>query len=359
MSQHEHPPGPAGTPSPQGSMTLARSVAGVLARLPGCLADEDARRRLMSVAKLLPAGLTRGPLGLELRLAGPTQVDLFGAVAPTDPALPALAAALEEPPGLPGWGRPEAAAQLGETLRRWAAGEGALPAVTRYVLIECDSPAAVGAAIPPPSVFLSPRGSRDVLLADQRPNAFHRSTAATTRATAELSGTWPDPTTAEALQIVVDALPEPGEVFAVGAMVSRDAGTSMRVAVRRVTPDGARSLLRSLGRPAQAEIIADLARRVPAPRHAVAFEVGPGAEQRVGLEVSPPQDWKTCDPSGWPALLDHLVEHGLAAPDRAGEVLGLIDAAGEPLWGLAHVKVAADEAGMLPGAKLYVGLLHR
>lgn len=357
MPHHEHVSGRHA--SPAGTGTLAPSVAAALDRLPACLADDDSRIRATAAAELLPADLTRGPLGLEIRLAGPPQVDLFGAVARTDPAFEALVTALEEPLGPHVWSRPEAASHLAATLRRWGAGEGALPAVTRYVLIECDAPAAVGGAVPPPSVFLSPRGSRDQVRPDQPPNVFHRNTVATTIATAELSGTWPDPATGAALQTVVDTLDEPGEVFAVGAMVSRDAGASMRVAVRRVTPEGTRRLLHSIGREPQGDILADLAAAVPAPRQAVAFEVGPGAEQRVGLELSPPQDWKRCDPTGWPALLDDLVARGVADAARAEHVVGLIDDDGDPLWGLAHVKVAADDQGLLPVAKLYVGLLHR
>ena len=91
----------------------------------------------------------------------------------------------------------------------------------------------------------------------------------------------------------------------------------------------------------------------------VAFEVGPGSEKRVGLELSPGLDWKQATAEGWPELLGEMVGGGFAAAERAECVPGLIDPHGNPLWGLAHVKIAADHTGMMPGSKLYVGLQYR
>ena len=108
----------------------------------------------------------------------------------------------------------------------------------------------------------------------------------------------------------------------------------------------------------QAEVIAERARRSCAERAVIAFEVGPGAEARVGLELSPREDWKLASLRAWPELLAELVAAGEADPARADVVTGLVHPGGPTTWGLAHVKVAADERGMLPGSKLYVGLLH-
>jgi hypothetical protein len=180
----------------------------------------------------------------------------------------------------------------------------------------------------------------------------------TTIAAAELSGVWPDPATAEALARLSDALPPTADIFAVGAMISRDAGASMRVAMRRLTPDQTFAVLTAMGRPVQAEVLAAWAQHTSAVRQAVALEIGPGAEHRVGLELAPDHDWKRSCLDGWPQLLDELVSQGLAVPARAARVAALVDSSGRPRWGLAHVKIAAGNDGLLPGSKLYVGLLH-
>lgn len=133
----------------------------------------------------------------------------------------------------------------------------------------------------------------------------------------------------------------------------------MRIAIRRLEPESIHTVLRAAGYPRQADLLAEWAATTPANKQALHFEIGPGAESRVGLELSPAHDWKQARMQGWPELLDHLISRSVADPDRAAVVTGLIDPVGNPLWGLAHVKVAADESGMLPVAKLYVGLLHR
>jgi hypothetical protein len=191
-----------------------------------------------------------------------------------------------------------------------------------------------------------------------KPNAFQARPDLATMAAAELSGVWPDPTTASALADLSEALPDTADVFAVGAMISRDAGASMRVAVRRLTADQTHDVLTRCGFPRQAEVLAGWAGPTSARRRAVAFEIGPGAERRVGLELAPDHDWKQCLLNGWPELLDEIVTAGLADPRRAALVPGLVDADSDPAWGLAHVKIGADDAGLLPGSKLYVGLAH-
>ena len=335
--------------------TLADAIARILARLPRPLADDSARSRLMKVAAQLPAEFLGGPIGLELRLAGPTEVDLFAAALPGDATFTALIDAL----GRPGWADTDRAVALGRTLAAWQRGSGQLPLVARYLLVEADAPPAAEAPVSVPSIFLAPRGAHDHWRAGMPPNAFQSRPETTTRAAAELSGVWPDPATAESLRKVADTLPETADIFAVGAMISRASGASMRVAVRRLSPDQTRELLRAVDRPRQADLIADYCARTCATRQVVAFEVGPGAEQRVGLELSPQLDWKQASAEGWRELLEEMVGGGFATPERAECVPGLIDPHGNPLWGLAHVKIAADGTGMMPGSKLYVGLQHR
>lgn len=324
-----------------------------LARLPDVLADGPARDAACAVARRLPAVLTRGPLGLELRLAGPTVVDVFAAAAPLDPSFHGLIEALR----VPGWADPQRAADLAEVLERWSRREGTIPLVARYLLVEADAPAP-GEAVAVPSIFLAPRNPRDVYRPGMPLNAFQARPDVTTMAAAELSGVWPDPSTAAALAALSEVLPDTADVFAVGSMISRTAGSSLRVAVRRLTPEQTHDVLCLVGRPCQADVLAEYAARTSAIRQAVAFEIGPGAEHRVGLELAPDHDWKKCSLQGWPELLEEMVAAGLADPPRAAAVPALVDAESEPSWGLAHVKIAAGDDGLLPGSKLYIGLRH-
>ena len=59
-------------------------------------------------------------------------------------------------------------------------------------------------------------------------------------------------------------------------------------------------------------------------------------------------------------MLEALVAHGLAEPDRAHAAAGLPGprGAGGPRFGISHVKVGADAAGLRP-AKLYLGIAAR
>lgn len=338
---------------------LTTVVDGVLRRLPRQLADEPARAGLRSVARMLPASLTGGPIGLEIRLRGPRIVDLFAAAHPGEPGFGALVDALRRRGSETRWADPSRAADLADALDRWARRRGALPRVARYLLVEADAPEPADAPIPVPSIFLAPRGSWDIPRPGQPPNAFQRAVDVTTMAAAELSGVWPDPTTATALAAVVDSLPASADIFAVGAMISRRAGASMRVAVRRLEPTAIHTVLSAAHRPRQAALIAEWVATTAASQTVIAFDVGPGAEDRVGLELATAHDWQLASDEGWPALLDEVVARGVADVDRVDRVLGLIDAESDPLWGLAHVKVAADTHGILPVSKLYVGLLHR
>ncbi|MDQ1249358.1 MAG: hypothetical protein QG597_3733 [Actinomycetota bacterium] len=349
------------TPDPgeRSRVTLLQTMQRALARVPQVLADEPAREALLAMAQMLPAEFLEGPLGLEFRLRGPRTVDFFAAAQPQGPSYQALCTALRQPLGEVGWLDPGRADDLAQVLQRWAAGTGALPAVARYLLVEVDAPAAPSAPVAVPSIFLAPRASRDANRPGQPPNAFQQRTEATTMAVAELSGVWPDPRTAQAFAEVVATLPAEADVFAVGAMVSRQAGSSMRVAIRRIRPEGIHEVLTAAGLAPQAEVVAAWAAGSPVADHAVAFEVGPGAESRVGLELSPSHDWKEARTDEWPALLDYVAQSELAEPDRLAAVPGLIDAVGDPLWGLAHVKFAVDQSGVVPGCKLYVGFIAR
>lgn len=338
---------------------LTAVLGAALDRLPDVLADEAARKGVRAIAGRLPASMASGPLGLEIRLAGPPVVDVFAASVPGQPAFADLVVSLRSG----GWADDERAADVADVLDRWTRREGALPVVAHYLLVEADAPprdADADTRAPAPSIFLAPRGVNDRRIADAPPNAFHRLIEATTVAAAELAGVWPDPATAHALAAVVEAIPGEGEIFAIGAMISRAAGSSMRIAVRRLEPDGMHAVLGAAGLHRQADIIPETARDSCAPRQVIAFEVGPGAEERVGLELSPLHDWKQARTDGWSELLDEMVRTGVATADRAGVVLSLVDPRSDPgpLWGLAHVKVAANRAGLLPASKLYVGLMH-
>jgi hypothetical protein len=337
--------------------TLADVLRAALGRLPAVLADGPARAGAAAIAARLPAGLASGPLGLEIRLAGPSVVDVFAAAVPGDPAFTALVRSLR----WGGWADDERAIALAAVLDRWQHREGALPVVARYLLVEADAPdRGSDGRVEVPSIFLAPRGANDRRLPSAEPNAFHRNVEASTIAAAELSGVWPDPASAQALAAVVEALTGEGEIFAIGAMLSRSAGSSIRVAIRRLDPDGMHAVLCAAGRAPQADVIAEWARASCAPQQDLAFEVGPGAEERVGLELSPWHDWQEARLDGWPELLEELVRTGVADPDRAAAVPTLVSPVTEPgpLWGLAHAKVAADATGMLPLAKLYVGIRH-
>lgn len=338
--------------------TLEHVLAAAGRRLPDELADDTARSGLARIGALLPSALADGPLGLELRLAGPKQVDVFAAAVPGNPEFAALQAALQDRRGDAGWSDPLRAAELADTLARWGRREGALPQVARYLLLEVDGPPDASRGVAVPSIFLAPRANRDRFVAGQGPNAFQRSPELTTVAAAELAGVWPDPATAQAFAKVVRALPSDADVFAVGSMIPRPSGASLRLAIRRLTPAEIRSVLLEAGYPGQAEVLSGIATGCPAPSHAIAFDVGPTAAARVGLELSPTTDWQLAQTSGWAELVQFVVGLGVAHPERAERVVDLIDPTSDPLWGLAHIKVAADADGLLPVAKLYLGLKH-
>ena len=359
-------------PAAAGDQSLTTAMAAILDRIPETLVDTSARRSVLRVAAALPSSLTQGPLGLELRLAGPTRVDVFAAATPRTTSFQGLLACLsprssgDQPQGS-AWADPQRADDLATVLRQWQAGTGAINAVARYLLVEADAPPDPESQLAVPSIFLAPRAPRDIFRPGQPPNAFHRHVEATVLAAAELSGVWPDPATAEQLAAVVQVLadsstdggPGDGDIFAVGAMVSRAAGASLRIALRRLTVDQMQQILHVLQRPRQADILAAWVSTTVAQRWVLACDVGPGAESRVGVELATAHDWQRADPTGWPELCAEVVAHGVALPERTAAGVSLIDRHSNPLWGLAHIKVAADEHGVLPVGKLYVGLRHQ
>ena len=268
-------------------------------------------------------------MGLELRLAGPKTVDLFAAATPGGPRYEAIIEALCEP----GWADDRRAGELAQALAAWQSGVGSLPAVARYLWLEADAGEDLDAPVALPSIFVAPRRSRDPSREVRLANAFRARPETTTRAAAELGGLWPDPAIAAELKRVSDALPDEADIFMVGVMISRGSDASIRLVVRHVTPDQIHELLRTIGRPVQAEVIADYCAQTCGQRQAVAFEIGPGAEQRVGLELSPPSDWEQANTLGWPELFAETVRNGMADADRAAVAMGLIDPVGDPLWG--------------------------
>jgi hypothetical protein len=335
---------------------LSVELKAALARLSATWVDSGARGPLLALARVMPRAFRAGPIGLELRLAGPCRIDAFAAAIPGQASFQGLIERLQHPSA--GWSDPDQAQALAARLARWQDGEGALPEVGRYLLVELDAPSHADGPIALPSLFVAPRGARDFPRPGQPPNAFQRRPDATTLALAELAGVWPDPATARALAEVVAAIPEPGGLFAVGSMIGRDAGAAVRVAIRRLDHGGKRSVLHAAGLAPQADALLELAQRLPAPRQALHFEVGPGAERRVGLELALAQDWQQASRAGWPELLDALVQQGLVTSERTTGLVDLINPNSDPLWGFAHIKIAADAAGLLPVVKLYIGLRH-
>ena len=91
---------------------LSAAIAAALARLPVGLADDRTRHSLEAIARRLPQALATGPLGLEIRLAGPTAVDFFAAAIPGDPGFAALIAVLCNPDRQAGWADPVRARDL-------------------------------------------------------------------------------------------------------------------------------------------------------------------------------------------------------------------------------------------------------
>jgi hypothetical protein len=326
------------------------SLSGPLARLlpdvPVALLDAEGARRLVEGARPLPAALAAGPVGLELRLAGPAHADLFVAARPGAPTGAALLAWAS------GDGRP-ALAPLARALAEWRSGAGWLAASAAFVLLELD---AATDPLAPPSVYLAPRGAADAGPVEASANAFHRDPEGLVAALAALASVAPDPAAIAQLRCLLAALPPYAELFAAGAMLSRGSAAAPRVAVRRLWPSGLQRLLAALDRAWAAEGLVPLARQLEplGARFILALDVGAEASPLVGLEVHAGRYWTEGCRDGWSPVLEALRARGLAEPERAAAAATL-PRPGPPTLGISHVKVIADPKGLRP-AKLYLGV---
>jgi hypothetical protein len=325
--------------------SLAAPLGRLLSDVPAALLDAEGAARLAAGAWPLPAGLAGGPVGLELRLAGPAHADLFVAAAPaaaTGEALLAWAA---------GDGRP-VLRPLAQALAEWRAGAGWLAAHATFVLLELD---AATDPLAPPSVYLAPRGAADAGPVEASRNAFHADPEGLVGVLAALAGVAPDPMAGAELARLLGALPPYAEIFAAGAMLSRASAAAPRIAVRRLWPSGLERILGALDRAWAAELLAPLARQLEplGCRFILALDLGADAADLVGLEVHAGRYWTEGRADGWAPVLEALVARGLAEPERAAAALTL-PRPGPPVLGLSHVKVLADPKGLRP-AKLYLG----
>jgi hypothetical protein len=343
---------------PETFTSLEGFLPSVIERLPESLIDSNSSAGLRAVFAMLPDTLRAGPIGLELRLSGPSTIDVFASAAPGHVNCDDLITCLRTPLGERGWQDQSRANELAEALERWTSGQGSCSSVARYLLVEADAPADESCPLAVPAIFLSPRGFREDRLPGQPLNAFHRRPDLTTMAAAELHGVWPDPETLSHLERVLAALDGEGELFAVGAMINRDTGSSMRVALKRVPSRSIARVLAVAGLARQGEVLQEIAVSSSAERQAIAFDIGAGAEDRAGLELSPERNWRAASFEGWPRILEELSEWGVLDPERGSALEQLNDAASEPLWGLAHIKVGANSAGLIPVGKAYVGIHH-
>ena len=338
--------------------SLEGLLSTILDRLPESLTDTSSVEGLRAVLQMLPDTMRVGPVGLELRLAGSPTIDVFASALPGHVNFEDFIRCLREPLDQRGWHDQGRANDLAQALERWAAGEGTCTSVARYLLVEADAPASEHDPVAVPAIFLSPRGFREVRIPGQPLNAFHQRPDLTTMAVAELHGVWPDPDTLVHLERVLKALDGEGELFAVGSMINRDTGSSMRIALKRVPPRNIARVLAAVGLESQGEILQEIAMASSAERQAIAFDIGEGAEDRAGLELSPERNWRDASFEGWPRIIEELSDRGVLDLERGRALEHLIDGRGEPLWGLAHIKVGANASGLIPVAKAYVGIHH-
>jgi hypothetical protein len=338
--------------------SLEGLLSTVLDRLPDSLTDPSSVEGLRAVLRMLPDTMRLGPVGLELRLAGSPTIDVFASASPGHVNFEDFIRCLREPLDQRGWHDQGRANDLAQALERWAGGEGTCTSVARYLLVEADAPASEHDPVAVPAIFLSPRGFREVRIPGQPLNAFHQRPDLTTMAVAELHGVWPDPETLVHLERVLKALDGEGELFAVGSMINRDTGSSMRIALKRVPAGNVARVLAAAGLASQGEILQEIAMESSAERQAIAFDIGEGAEDRAGLELSPERNWREASFEGWPRIIEELSERGVLDLERGMVLEHLVDGRGEPLWGLAHIKVGANANGLIPVAKAYVGIHH-
>ena len=326
--------------------SLAEALAAIQAEVPRALLDDEGRRRLLAVAGTLPAVFARRHVGLELRLAGRARADLIVGARPREADGRVLLA----------WARSAGIEDLALALERWRSGFGWLAWNCEYLLLEFDAATDVDA---PPCIHLAPFRA-----ADERPvavsdNAFDADPAGLVRSLAALAGAPPDPSAVADLERLRAVLPPFAEMFIAGTMLSRASVRSPRVAVRRLRPEGVAAVLETMGRSAVAEQLLPLAAELAGAgaRFMLDLDLGDAAPPVAGLEVHAGRYWTEGRPEGWEPVLEVLVAHGLAEPDRAHAAAGLPGprGAGGPRFGISHVKVGADAAGLRP-AKLYLGI---
>ena len=290
--------------------------------------------------------LARRPIGLELRLAGDTGADLIVAARPREPDGRALLA----------WARRTGITRLALALERWQSGFGWLAWNAKYMLLEFDAARDARAV---PCIHLAPLGAGDNGPTGAVDNAFHADPEGLVKTLAWLAGAPAEPTAVEALERMLAALPPFAEMFSAGAMLSRASVRRPRVAVRRLGPDGVDTVLTTLGQRWAADALVPLAakiRRLDA-RFMLDVDVGAPEQGHAGLEIHVGRYWTEGSAEGWAPLLEALVALGLAERERAEAAITLpgCKGPGGPVFGISHVKIGADAAG-LHSAKLYLGV---
>ena len=327
--------------------SLDSALAPLQRELPHALLDDEGRQRVLAVARKLPCALARRSVGYELRLAGAARADLIVGARPHAPDGRAL---LE-------WARRSGLPQLALALEQWRSGFGWLAWNARYLLLEFDAASDVRA---PPCIHLAPQraaNERPVAVSD---NAFAADPEGLVRVLAALAGTAPDRTAVGSLERLLAALPPFAEMFVAGAMLSRASVRSPRVAVRRLRPSGVAAVLRELGKSAAAERLVPLAEELTraGARLMLDVDLGASAPALAGLEAHAGSYWTEGGRDGWAPVLEVLVSHGLAEPERATAAAALPGRRwpGGPTFGISHAKVGADASGLRP-AKLYLGVI--
>jgi hypothetical protein len=326
--------------------SLADAIAAIRDEIPQSLLAGAGELALLEVARTLPQVLARRSVGLELRLGGGGHADLFVAARPHAPDGRAVLA----------WARRAGATQLARALEEWRSGFGWLAWNASFLLLEFDAATDVRAL---PCVYLAPVGAANEGAVEVPDNAFHADPQGLVQRLAGLSGSPADPQAVEELVRLLALLPPFAEIFAAGAMLSRASVRAPRIAVRRLRPEGICALLAALGRHDAAEELVPLATELGGlgARLVLDVDLGASAPALAGLEAHAGRYWTEGSTEGWAPVLDALVARGLAEREPAEAVMGLPGPRGPggSVFGISHVKVSADAAGLRP-AKIYLGV---
>lgn len=308
----------------------------------------------------LPAVLARQGLGLELRLQGPPLGDLFVAADPQADDGEQLLRALALGPLS---GRP-AIVRLAQTLADWREPDAWLARACAFLLLELDASRTAidpeAGALTPPSVHLAPRGGSNANDGD-RPvsgNAFHADPYGLLAALAGISGSPLDHEACFEFKALIEALPADAEIFAAGAMLSRENAQAPRIAIRRLGTGDIKSFLKTIGRESAAGALGRVAKVLDAagPELCVALDLGAHKSDVVELEAYAGRDWSGGDLAGWSVLLNRLVRKDFADRQRAHAVLELVHPVGAevPTSGLSHITITVVGKGLAP-AKVRLG----